>query len=148
MKRKTTFFIATVFMFATISLASSLILSDTNVSAEPAKPKGGSKPGGGGAAGGVNPGAQLEKGFTDAGGNMASDNNVPKQIKNVINVLLYIIAAVSVIMIIVGGIRYVTSNGDQTRITAAKNTIMYAVGGLVVALLAFAIVQFTINAFK
>jgi len=61
------------------------------------------------------------------------------------NALLYIIGAVSIIMIIVGGIRYVISNGAAEKITAAKNTILYAVIGLAIALLSYAIVNFVLN---
>ena len=50
-------------------------------------------------------------------------------------------------MMIIGGIRYVISNGDSSQITSAKNTIMYAVIGLVVALLAYAIVNFIVVQF-
>ncbi len=67
--------------------------------------------------------------------------------KTVINVLLFLIGAISVIMIIYGGIRYVTSGGDQGAVTSAKNTILYAVVGLVVAILAYAIVNFVVGAF-
>lgn len=68
-------------------------------------------------------------------------------VETVTNVLLFIIGAISVIMIILGGIRYVLSNGEAQQIAAAKNTILYAVIGLVVALLAYAIVGFVINQF-
>ena len=61
---------------------------------------------------------------------------------NVANFLTILIGAVSVIMIIVGGLRYVVSNGDSKAITAAKDTILYAIVGVVVAIVAFAIVQF------
>lgn len=67
--------------------------------------------------------------------------------QNVINVLLFAAGIVSVIMIIVGGIRYATSNGDQARITSAKNTVLYSVIGLIVTMLAFAIVYFVVRAF-
>lgn len=67
-------------------------------------------------------------------------------INNIINMLLFIIGAVAVIMIIIGGIRYVTSNGDSAQTTSAKNTVLYAVVGLVVALMAFAIVNFVLRA--
>lgn len=63
----------------------------------------------------------------------------------VTNALLFIIGAISVIMIIVGGIRYVISNGVADKITGAKNTILYAVIGLAIALLAYAIVNFVLN---
>jgi hypothetical protein len=51
-------------------------------------------------------------------------------------------------MIVIGGIKYTTSNGDSSAITSAKNTILYSVVGLVVAILAFAIVNFVLGAFK
>ena len=65
--------------------------------------------------------------------------------KNIVNILLFIIGAVSVIMLIYGGIRYTTSGGNANSVTAAKNTIMYSIIGLVVAILAFAVVQFVVN---
>src|SRR5690606_12035408 len=52
-------------------------------------------------------------------------------VKTIINVLLYTVGAVSIIMIIVGGFKYVTSGGDSTGVTSAKNTILYSVIGLV-----------------
>jgi hypothetical protein len=60
----------------------------------------------------------------------------------IINVVLFIVGALSVIMLIYGGIKYTTSAGDTAKVTSAKNTIMYAIVGLVVAILAFAIVSF------
>lgn len=68
-------------------------------------------------------------------------------ITNIINVMLYLIGVVAVIMIIVGAFRYITSHGDSSQISAAKNTIMYAVIGLVVAIAAFAIVNFVLSSF-
>ena len=56
--------------------------------------------------------------------------------KTIVNVLLFIIGAVSVIMLIIGGIRYTVSGGDSSAVTAAKNTILYAVIGIIVAILA------------
>ncbi len=64
----------------------------------------------------------------------------------VVNVLLFVIGAISVIMLIIGGIRYVVSAGNSTAVTGAKNTIMYALIGLVVAFLAFAIVNWVLGA--
>lgn len=66
-------------------------------------------------------------------------------LKTVTNVLLFIIGAISVIMIVVGGIKYTTSNGDEKRVASAKNTIMYAVVGLVIAIFAYGIVAFVID---
>ena len=67
--------------------------------------------------------------------------------KQITNVLLFIIGAISVIMLIIGGIRYVVSGGDSSAVTSAKNTILYAVIGIVVAILAYAMVNFVITSF-
>ena len=80
---------------------------------------------------------------TSAGTSTPTDANVV--IKNVTNIMFFIIGAVSVIMLIYGGIRYTTSGGNTNSVTAAKNTIMYSIIGLVVAILAFAVVQFVVN---
>ncbi|MFZ2125999.1 MAG: hypothetical protein WAV04_00620 [Candidatus Microsaccharimonas sp.] len=61
------------------------------------------------------------------------------------NTLLFIVGALSVVMIIIGGLRYVVSGGNSTAVTAAKNTILYAVVGLVIAFLAFAAINFVMN---
>ena len=67
--------------------------------------------------------------------------------QTITNVLLFVIGAVSVVMLIIGGIRYTISQGDSSAVTSAKNTILYAVVGLVVAILAFAAVNFVITSF-
>ncbi|MBP6041434.1 hypothetical protein KA529_00220 [Candidatus Saccharibacteria bacterium] len=66
--------------------------------------------------------------------------------EKVVNILLFIVGALSVIMLIVGGIRYVISAGDQNAVTGAKNTILYAIIGLVISFLAFAAVRFVVGA--
>ena len=66
-------------------------------------------------------------------------------IKDIVNALLFILAAVAVIMIVIGGIKYTISQGDSSAITSAKNTILYSVIGLVVAILAYAIVNFVVD---
>lgn len=67
-------------------------------------------------------------------------------ITDVTNVLLFLIGAVGVIMLVLGGFKYVTSNGNADQIKSAKNTVLYAVIGIVVAILAFAIVRFVVGA--
>lgn len=90
---------------------------------------------------------EVQKGINQVGGN--DDGNgagaFTNIISSIINILLFIIGAVAVIMIIIGGIRYTTSNGDQAQVTSAKNTILYAIVGLVVAIMAFAIVNFVVS---
>ena len=82
----------------------------------------------------------------------AQPDNVPTELdgdsgifKTVVNVLLFIIGLISVIMLIWGGIRYTTSGGNANSVTAAKNTIMYAIIGLVVAIFAYAIVNWVVG---
>ncbi len=67
--------------------------------------------------------------------------------RTITNVLLFLIGAISVIMLIIGGIRYVVSGGDSTAVANAKNTILYAIVGVVVAILAYAVVNFVIGSF-
>ena len=67
---------------------------------------------------------------------------------NITNLLLFIIGVLSVIMLIIGGIRYVISGGNQQAITSAKNTILYAIVGLIIAILSFAIINFVVGAFS
>jgi len=71
--------------------------------------------------------------------------NVNGIIKTVINVFSFVVGVVAVIMIIVGGFRYITSGGDSGNVSSAKNTIIYAIIGLVVVALAQFIVQFVLN---
>lgn len=63
----------------------------------------------------------------------------------VANILIFIVGIIAVIMLIIGGIRYAVSGGDQTAVTNAKNTILYAIVGLVVAFVAFAVVNFVVT---
>ena len=71
--------------------------------------------------------------------------DMTKVMTTVVNVALYVIGALSVIMLIYGGIRYVTSAGESASVAAAKNTIMYSIIGVIIALLAYAIVNFVIT---
>lgn len=108
---------------------------------------------GGGGTGGTTGGAPGgTTGGTGSGGGSSTDicgavkqDDATVIIKNVITTILFILGMVAVIMIIVGGVRYTTSNGDASSIKAAKDTILYAVVGLVVAILSFAIVNFVID---
>ena len=74
-------------------------------------------------------------------------DQLPTIAKNITNTLLYVLGAVSVIVIIIAGIMYTTSSGDAALITKAKNTLLYAVVGLVVAIMAYAIVNYVIGVF-
>ncbi len=89
-------------------------------------------------------------GGVKAGADCAAPSNSPNAplfgpdgvFVTVTNILIFIIGAIAVIMLIIGGIRYVLSQGDQSAITSAKNTILYAIIGIVVAMLAYGAVNF------
>lgn len=66
-------------------------------------------------------------------------------VNQVVNIFSWIVGVVSVIMIIYGGFRYITSGGDSNGVTAAKNTILYAIIGLVIVALAQVIVKFVLQ---
>ncbi len=63
-------------------------------------------------------------------------------VKAVINIMLFIIGLIAVIMLVIGGIRYATSGGSQEAVKGAKDTILYAIIGIVVAVMAYAVVGF------
>ncbi len=65
--------------------------------------------------------------------------------RTVVNIILFLVGAVAVIMLIIGGFRYVTSNGDAAAVKGAKDTILYAIIGIVVAFLAYAAVSFVVD---
>ncbi len=99
----------------------------------------------------VNPGAAENP--AQAGAETAKANGMPSDLVGVngvftkiTNTVLYAVGIISVIMLIYGGLRYVVSGGDSKKVTDAKNTIMYAIVGLIISILAYAIVNFVINA--
>lgn len=75
----------------------------------------------------------------------STSDDASSLVQKIINLLIYTVGIISVIMIVIGGIRYTLSAGDSSGLTSAKNTILYAVVGLVVAILAYAIVNFAIT---
>lgn len=68
-----------------------------------------------------------------------------KTVNRIIDLFSVIIGIVAVIMIMVGGFKYVTSGGDSTKVSSAKSTIVYAVLGLIVVALAQTIVKFVVS---
>ena len=90
---------------------------------------------------------EIRKGADAACGNACGPANINVIFSNIANMLIFIVGAVSVIMIIVGGLWLVTSNGDSKRVEQGRNTILYAVIGLIVAIASFAIVNFVVGKF-
>ncbi len=77
--------------------------------------------------------------------NKGSESDAEKRVKGILSLVFTILGVISVIVIIVGGFFYITSQGDPGKISKAKSAILYAVIGLVVSLLAFAIVNFVVG---
>jgi hypothetical protein len=71
-------------------------------------------------------------------------NSLPGRVGSIIDIFFIVAGAIGVLIMIIGGIRYITSTGDSKRIQAAKDTILYAVLGLIVVILARAIVGYVI----
>jgi hypothetical protein len=71
--------------------------------------------------------------------------DIDNTIKFVVNILTLIVGVVAVIMVIVNGFRFITSNGDSNAVSAAKNGLLYAIVGLVIVALAQVIVRFVID---
>lgn len=86
------------------------------------------------------------------GVNAARGNGTPSDLlgnggvlTTITNILLFVVGALSVIMLIIGGLRYVVSGGNASAVTAAKNTILYAIVGLIIAFLAYAAINFVLS---
>ena len=97
----------------------------------------------------TNPGLKL-------GVNCSQGNDTPNSlfgdsnsiVNRVINTMLFIVGILSVIMIIYSGIRYATAHGDKSQVESAKNTLIYSIVGLVVAIVAYAVVNWVVNLWK
>ena len=92
--------------------------------------------------------SEITSGMNATSAGTSTPTNANVVIKNVTNTMFFIIGAVSVIMLIYGGIRYTTSGGNANSVTAAKNTVIYSIVGLVISILAYAIVNFVVTNIK
>ena len=100
------------------------------------------------------PVSALGEGGAPAGVNAARGDNTPSNLVNgdssivrrAINIMLFGVGVLSVVMLIFGGFRYVISGGKKESVTNAKNTILYAIIGLLVAVFAYAIINFILGA--
>ena len=119
----------------TISTQGVSVFADSNTA-------GGSDDGGGnGGAGSAGENARAGVSNVNPGANTV----LMSMIQTILNVVFIIFCIIAVIMIIIGGVQYTTSQGDSAKLQKAKNTIMYGIIGLVVVLLSFAIVSFVLN---
>jgi len=91
-------------------------------------------------------GASIQEQVSNSQTGTGATGDLQVTVGDVLNVVFGVIAIVSVVFIIIGGINYSTSQGDGAKVKKAKDTILYGIIGLVVSLLAFAIVNFVLKA--
>ncbi len=72
-------------------------------------------------------------------------NDLNTMIRTIINGIIFAVGMVAVVMIILGGVNYATSQGDPGKVKKGKDTIMYGIIGLVISILAFAIINFVLG---
>jgi cytochrome bd-type quinol oxidase subunit 2 len=84
----------------------------------------------------------IVNGATSACAGSCNTHGLDTIFTNVANTLSLVVGAGSVIMVIIGGLRYTTSRGDSKTVQDAKNTILYAVVGVGVSIVAFAVIHF------
>jgi hypothetical protein len=73
------------------------------------------------------------------------DTSITKLARSIVTTFSIVVGAASVIMIIYGGFRYITSGGESGRVGNAKNALLYAIVGLVIVALAQLIIHFVLN---
>ena len=134
-------------LVAIAMIFASAVFAATPVFAE--DPDGGGDPAGGGGGGGGSvtcpPNSIRDSANTLAECNVEEDTSLMSTVNTIINVIVSVLGIVAVAVIVLGGVMYVTSTGDPGKTKKAKDTIMYGVIGLVVAILAFAIVNFVLT---
>lgn len=77
----------------------------------------------------------------------SKDDSANGMVMRVINTLLIVLGMISVIMVVIGGVRYTISGGNSTHTKEARETIIYSVVGLIVAIMSFTIVNFVVGRF-
>ncbi len=77
-----------------------------------------------------------------------SPSNLLDVFQKIINTVIFLIGAIAVVMLIIGGVRYVISAGNEAQVKGASHTIIYAVIGIIVAIVAYAVVNFVIGALQ
>ena len=91
-------------------------------------------------------GADLDtSGDGSCAGGIDGTSGFQEALNKVVNIISIIVGVIAVLMIIFGGFKYITSGGDPTKVTSAKNTILYGLIGLIIVALAQIIVKFVLN---
>lgn len=75
-------------------------------------------------------------------------NSVGKLVATAVSILSWIVGVISVIMVLVGGLKFITANGDSSKITSARSTIIYALIGIAIAVSAQVLINFVVSGTK
>ena len=86
--------------------------------------------------------ASIQNQINNAGTQTGAETDVMNPIGTALNAVFGIIGIIAVVMVVIGGVMYATSQGDPGKVAKGKNTIIYGIIGMVISLLAFAIVNF------
>ena len=80
-------------------------------------------------------------------GNAAAEstNTINQTIVNIVNLISIVAGIIAVIMLVVGGARYVTSSGNEQKVSAAKNTVLFAIIGLIIIAMAQIFVKYVLS---
>lgn len=92
--------------------------------------------------------ATIQSQINAAGAGTGAQTNIQTTIGNILSAVFIVMGIIAVVVIILGGVSYATSQGDPGKVQKGKNTIMYGIIGLIISLLAFAITTFVLNALK
>ena len=95
---------------------------------------------------GSNPVSAAQSGFDQVNGKVNANTDLYGTIGVILNIVYSIIGIIAVVMVILGGISYATSQGDPGKVKKGKDTILYGIIGLVIVIMAFAITQFVLTA--
>ena len=76
---------------------------------------------------------------------LSKPDGLSNTLKNATNTVLFIAGALAVIMIIYGAIRFMTAHGNEKQVESARLIVTYSVIGLIIAILAYALVNFVLS---
>jgi len=78
----------------------------------------------------------------------SSGADLPAKIQAIIQMLTMFVGAAAILFLVIGGFQFITAAGDQENMRRAKSTVMYSIVGLIIAILAYAIVTFVVQKLK
>jgi multisubunit Na+/H+ antiporter MnhB subunit len=77
--------------------------------------------------------------------NLPTTQATPARLDTILAVVFGLLGTIAILVIVVGGVRYIVSKGEPREMAQAKNTIIYALVGLAVCILAYSLVTFVIS---